>query len=79
VALLEKALNVFDGNGGVVDQDPNGQRQSAEPISPRMMMDERIDNGIEIAMISVDLQLPRNTRIINAVSAAAMTASRITP
>ena len=44
-----------------------------------MMIDERIDNGIEIAMISVDLQLPRNTRIITAVSAAAITASRITP
>jgi len=44
-----------------------------------MIIDERIDRGIEIAMISVDLQLPRNTRIITAVRAAAMMASRMTP
>ena len=49
------------------------------PIKPRMMMDVRIDSGIEIAMISVDLQLPRKTRIMTAVSAAAIIASRMTP
>ena len=36
----------------------------------------RIDSGIEIAMIRVERQLPRNSRIIRLVSTAAMTASR---
>jgi hypothetical protein len=36
-------------------------------------------SGIEIAMISVARQLPRNSRIIIAVSAAAISASRATP
>jgi hypothetical protein len=36
-------------------------------------------SGIDTVMISVDRQLPRNTRIISPVSAAAMAPSRITP
>ena len=43
------------------------------------MIDERIDSGIEIAMITVFRQLPRKIRIISAVRHAAMTASRMTP
>ena len=39
----------------------------------------RIDNGIEIAMISVLFQFPRKSRIITAVRQAAIIASRITP
>ncbi len=34
-------------------------------------------SGIEVAMITVERQLPRNSRIIRLVSAAAMTPSRI--
>ncbi len=36
-------------------------------------------SGIDTAMISVARQLPRNSRIITAVRAAAITASRATP
>ena len=43
------------------------------------MSDVRIESGIETATISVLRQLPRNTRIMTPVSAAAMTASLITP
>ena len=37
------------------------------------------ESGIEIAMISVERQLPRNSRIIRLVSAAAMMPSSATP
>ena len=30
VALFEMALDVFDRDGGVVDQDADGQREAAE-------------------------------------------------
>ena len=43
------------------------------PIAPR------IDSGIEVVTIRVERQLPRNSRIIRLVSAAAITPSRITP
>ena len=43
------------------------------------MIEVRIDSGIEMQTISVLRQLPRNSRIISAVSSAAMTASRTTP
>ena len=43
------------------------------------MIEARIDSGIEMAMISVERHEPRNSRIINPVSAAAITPSRITP
>ena len=36
-------------------------------------------SGIEIAMITVERQLPRNSRIIRLVRHAAMTPSRATP
>jgi hypothetical protein len=42
------------------------------------MIEARIESGIEIAMISVLRQLPRKSRIIRPVSAAAMIASRTT-
>ena len=42
-------------------------------------MEHSIDSGIEIAMITVLRQLPRNTRIMMAVRHAAITASRTTP
>ncbi len=43
------------------------------------MIDVRIESGMDKAMISVLRQLPRKRRIISAVRAAAMTASRTTP
>jgi len=43
------------------------------------MIEVRIDSGMEIAMMIVLRQLPMNNRIIKAVSAPAITASRITP
>ena len=47
----------------------------------RLMMksDVRIESGMEMQMMMVLRQLPRNSRIINAVKAAAVNASRITP
>ena len=49
------------------------------PSADRQMMEARIDSGMETAMMSVLRQLPRNSRIMSAVSAAAITASRTTP
>src|SRR3981081_3597847 len=49
------------------------------PSKLRMITELRIDSGIEIAMMIVLRQLPRNSRIISAVRAAAITVSRITP
>ena len=49
------------------------------PSADRQMIEARIDSGMEMAMISVLRQLPRNSRIMSAVSAAAITASRTTP
>ena len=40
------------------------------------MIDDRTASGIEIAMITVERQLPRNSRIIRLVSAAAIMPSR---
>ena len=49
------------------------------PSAARQAMEARIDSGMEMEMIRVLRQLPRNSRIINPVSAAAMVASRMTP
>ena len=49
------------------------------PSADRQMIEARIDSGIEMAMMRVLRQLPRNSSIISAVSAAAITASRTTP
>ena len=43
------------------------------------MREVRIESGIEMQTISVLRQLPRNSRIMSAVSNAAMLASRTTP
>ncbi len=42
-------------------------------------MDPKIDSGIEIAMMTVERQLPRKIRIIRLVRAAAITPSLMTP
>jgi hypothetical protein len=49
------------------------------PSADRQQIDARIDSGIEIVMISVLRQLPRNSRMSRPVSAPAITASRTTP
>ena len=49
------------------------------PSAPSTMREARIDSGIEVEMMSVLRQLPRNSRIMSAVSPAASTASRTTP
>ena len=58
---------------------PSVMTFSVSPIAPMMMMDTRIDSGIDTMTISVLRHEPRNTRIISPVRPAAMTASRITP
>src|SRR5207253_11342699 len=45
----------------------------------RMMIEHKIDNGIEVVTTIVLRQLPRKSRIINAVRPAAITPSRKTP
>ena len=49
------------------------------PSALSTQMEHRIESGMEMAMISVLRQLPRNSRIMMAVRQAAMMASRITP
>ena len=86
VPFFEIALDVLDGDGGVVHQDADGQRQAAERhdvdgLAEQLstMIEVRIESGMETAMISVLRQLPRKSRIIKPVRPAAMTASRTTP
>ena len=43
------------------------------------MSEQRIESGMETAMMMVERQLPRKTRIMMAVRQAAMMASRMTP
>jgi len=49
------------------------------PRKPRTITAPRIDSGIDTAMMIVLRQLPRKIRIISAVRAVAMIASRMTP
>ena len=49
------------------------------PIAESVPIAPRIDSGIEVVTIRVERQLPRNSRIIRLVNAAAITPSRITP
>ena len=49
------------------------------PSALNISSEERIDSGIETAIISVLRQLPRKTRIMMAVRHAAITPSRTTP
>ena len=58
---------------------PSVMMLMVSPSKLSTMIEVRIDSGIEIAMMRVLRQLPRNSRIISAVRQAAMTASRITP
>src|ERR1700744_5657329 len=49
------------------------------PSAAMPMIETRMESGMDRAMIRVDRQDPKNNRIMAAVSAAAMTPSRITP
>ncbi len=49
------------------------------PSAARQAMEARMDSGMEMKMMRVLRQLPRNSRIIRPVSTAAMVASRTTP
>ncbi len=49
------------------------------PIADRVPIAPRMDSGMEVVTMRVERQLPRNSRIIRLVSAAAITPSRITP
>ena len=49
------------------------------PSSESMISETRMESGMETAMIRVERQLPRKTRIMKPVRQAAMTASRTTP
>lgn len=49
------------------------------PSADSASSDVSTASGIDTAMISVARQLPRNSRIINAVRHAAISASRTTP
>ena len=58
---------------------PSVMMLMVSPSRLRAMTEDRIESGMETAMMTVLRQLPRKTRIISAVRQAAMTASRITP
>ena len=49
------------------------------PIALSTIIEVRIANGIEVAIITVLRQLPRNVRIMKAVRQAAISVSRTTP
>ena len=86
LAGFQVAVDVFDFDGGVVDQDADGQREAAEGhdvdgLAERgeAMSELRIESGMETAMMMVERQLPRKMRIMMPVRQAAMMASRTTP
>ena len=58
---------------------PSVMMLMVSPSADRHAIDARIDRGIEIVMIRVLRQLPRNSNMSRPVRALAITASRITP
>ena len=54
---------------------PSVMMFSVWPTAESAAIEARIASGIEVAMITVERQLPRNSRIIRLVSAAAITPS----
>jgi hypothetical protein len=58
---------------------PNVMMLRVSPIADSMMMAPSTASGIETAMMTVERQLPRNSRIMTLVSSAAMTPSVATP
>jgi len=58
---------------------PRVIKLKVSPIALSAARDARTESGMEMAMMSVLRQEPRNSRIIKAVKAAAITPSRTTP
>ena len=58
---------------------PSVMMLSVSPSAQSVAIEPSTESGIEVAMIRVERKLPRNSRIIRLVSAAAITPSRITP
>ncbi len=58
---------------------PKVMMLSVSPSAESVAIEPSTESGIEVAMIRVERQLPRNSKIIRLVSAAAMTPSRMTP
>ena len=58
---------------------PSVMMLSVSPSAASVAIEPSTDSGMEVAMISVERQLPRKNRIMRLVSAAAMTPSRMTP
>ena len=85
--FFEVAFDVLDGHRRVVHENAHRQRQAAERhdvdglVQSRSARrsEQRIESGMETAMISVLRQLPRKIRIITPVRHAAIIASRTTP
>ena len=83
LALLEMVVDVLDRDGRFIDENADGERESGvavlrvSPIDSRMI-EPSTASGIEVAMMIVERQLPRNNRIITLVSSATMMPSRAT-
>ena len=58
---------------------PSVMMLRVSPSADSVAIEPSTDSGMEVAIISVERQLPRKMRIISAVSEAAMTPSRMTP
>ena len=58
---------------------PNVMMFSVSPSAPRTMIEHKIESGMDVATTRVLRQLPRKSRIINAVRHAAIKPSRKTP
>ena len=58
---------------------PRVMMLSVSPMAESAASAPRIASGIEVVTISVERALPRNSRIMRLVSAAAITPSRTTP
>ena len=58
---------------------PKVMMLSVSPRTQSVAIEPSTDSGIEVAMIRVERKLPRKSRIIRLVRAAAMTPSRTTP
>ena len=61
------------------DKPPRIMMLRVWPSADRAVMEQSTARGMEVAMMTVERQLPRNSRIIRLVSAAAITPSLITP
>jgi len=75
-------VNILDRDRRIIHQDANGQCRPpsvmmliVSPKALRRMIEVKMERGIEIAMISVLRQLPRNRRIMTPVRPGGKTLS----